>query len=162
MPRALMHAMRMVLFAALLAVAVPSALAADARPEHAALPDSEWKAIQRVVSTQLAELRRGDGTRAFAHATAALRLRFGNAETFMDMVRNGYDALLSARRTEFLEGAVIDGVTVQPLRLILRDDTVLVALYTMQKEDGAWRIAGCVIAPSTVRSAEGAGRVLAG
>jgi len=30
---------------------------------------------------------------------------------------------------------------------------VLVALYQMQKQaDGRWRIAGCVIAPSTVQS----------
>jgi hypothetical protein len=33
------------------------------------------------------------------------------------------------------------------------DETVLVALYQMQKEETrGWRIAGCVIAPSTVRS----------
>jgi len=37
---------------------------------------------------------------------------------------------------------------------VLKDDTVLVALYTMQKDDaGRWRIAGCLLAPSTVKSA---------
>jgi hypothetical protein len=31
---------------------------------------------------------------------------------------------------------------------------VLVALYTMQKQaDGGWKIAGCALAPSTVRAA---------
>ena len=58
-----------------------------------------------------------------------------------------------ARYTEFLEGAVIDGVIVQPLRLIGRDNTVLVALYTMEKQKGVWRINGCQLAPSTVRAA---------
>ena len=72
----------------------------------------------------------------------------------MRMVRESYSALLDARYVEFLEGAVIEGDVVQPLRLVLPDDTVLVALYAMQKQaDGGWRIAGCVIAPSTVRSA---------
>jgi hypothetical protein len=31
---------------------------------------------------------------------------------------------------------------------------VLVALYTMEKQDdGSWKITGCVLAPSTVRAA---------
>jgi hypothetical protein len=72
----------------------------------------------------------------------------------MRMVRSGYQALVDARYVEFLEGAVIDGSTIQPLRLVMADGAVLVALYTMERQpDGAWRIAGCVIAPSTVKSA---------
>jgi len=55
---------------------------------------------------------------------------------------------------ELLDGAIIEGSTIQPLRLVMPDGSVLVALYEMQKQaDGGWRIAGCVIAPSTVRSA---------
>jgi Domain of unknown function (DUF4864) len=70
----------------------------------------------------------------------------------MRMVKTGYEPLLSARYTEFLEGAVIEGAVIQPLRLVLPDETVLVALYQMEKQNGRWRIAGCVLAPSTVRS----------
>ena len=55
---------------------------------------------------------------------------------------------------DFLEGAVIDGIVVQPLRLIDADNTVRVALYTMEKQaSGEWRISSCRIAPSTVRAA---------
>jgi hypothetical protein len=69
------------------------------------------------------------------------------------MVREGYAPLLAARHTQFLEGALIEGATIQPLRLVLPDNTVLVALYQMQKQaDGGWRIAGCVLAPSTVQA----------
>ena len=69
------------------------------------------------------------------------------------MVRNGYGALIAARYVEFLEGAVIDGAVIQPLRLVAPDNSVLVALYTMEKQkDGRWRIAGCVLAPSTVQA----------
>jgi hypothetical protein len=39
------------------------------------------------------------------------------------------------------------------VRLVARDDSVQVALYTMEKQrDGAWKITGCVLAPSTVQS----------
>lgn len=117
------------------------------------LPRAEWRAIQRVISDQLAALRKGDGKRAYAHAIPALQAQFGDADGFMRMVREGYGALLTARYWEFLEGAVLDGVPVQPLRLVLPDNTVLVALYQMQRDGATWRIAGCVLAPSTVKAA---------
>jgi hypothetical protein len=113
----------------------------------------EWDAIKAVISDQLDALRRGDGPNAFAHATPALQRQFGDARGFMRMVREGYGALLEARYTEFLEGAVVDGVTIQPLRLVLPDNAVLVALYSMQRDGATWRIAGCVLAPSTVKAA---------
>ncbi|HVO90484.1 MAG TPA: DUF4864 domain-containing protein [Casimicrobiaceae bacterium] len=125
----------------------------EERAEHTALSEREWSAIQEVIDDQLRALRRGDAKSAYAHASTPLKVRFANADEFMTMVRSGYNALLTARTNEFLEGAVIDGAVMQPLRLILPDDTVLVALYRMEKEqDGAWHIAGCVIARSTVQS----------
>ena len=69
------------------------------------------------------------------------------------MVREGYGALLEARYSAFLKGAVVDGITIQPLQLVLPDSSVVVALYRMEKQkDGSWRIAGCVIAPSTAQA----------
>jgi len=113
----------------------------------------DWKTIRKVIGDQRTALRKDDGARAFAFASRALRAQFESAENFMRMVHAGYQPLIDARYVEFLDGAVIDGRVVQPLRLVLADDTVLVALYTMLREDdGRWRIAGCMIAPSTVRS----------
>ena len=120
---------------------------------HALLPPAEWSAIRRVIGEQLEALRRGDATRAFSFASPGIRERFGDADTFLSMVRDTYTPLLEARYTEYLEGAVVEGSTIQPLRLVMQDDTVLVALYQMTKgDDGRWRIAGCVLAPSTLRS----------
>ena len=118
-------------------------------------PTSEdWIEIKRVIAAQRDALVRDDGERAFAFATPAIRYRFGDANNFMRMVRESYRALLDARYVEFLEGAVIAGDVVQPLRLVLPDGSVMVAIYGMQREaDGRWRINACVIAPSTVRSA---------
>jgi len=120
---------------------------------HARLPASEWTAIRQVIDGQLEALRRGDAAGAFSFAAPGIRDRFGDAPTFLAMVRESYAALLDARYTEYLEGAVVDDTTIQPLRLVMNDDTVLVALYQMRKgDDGRWRVAGCVIAPSTLRS----------
>jgi hypothetical protein len=128
--------------------AAPLAQAAETR-----LTRPEWTAIKKAISQQLAALRAGDGARAFGYASPGIQAQFGDAQTFMEMVRSSYSPLLGARYTEFLEGAVIDGVIVQPLRLIAPDNTVLVALYTMERQKGGWRISGCQLAPSTVQAA---------
>jgi len=130
-----------------------SVLATSVQAAEPKLSRSEWTAIRKVISQQRAALKRGDGERAFGYASPGIRAQFGDARNFMAMVRSGYAPLLEARYTEFLEGAVIDGVIVQPLRLVGRDNTVLVALYTMEKRNGAWRINGCQLAPSTVKAA---------
>ena len=142
---------RMWLFAALLG-GFGTSIAAPA-PDPG-LPAAEWKMIKDVIGAQVAALKKEDGARAFGFATRSLQLQFENVDNFMRMVHAGYQALIDARYTEFLDGAVVEGQVVQPLRLVLRDNTVLVALYQMQKDDaGRWRIAGCLLAPSTVRAA---------
>ena len=117
------------------------------------LTAEDWSAIKKAISEQLDALRAGNGERAFGYASEGIRAQFGDAENFLTMVRTGYSSLLEARYTEFLEGAMIDGAIVQPLRLIGPDNTVRVALYTMERYRGGWRINGCAIAPSTVKAA---------
>ena len=115
--------------------------------------DADWKAMQTIIAEQRAALVAGDGDKAFSYATPAIRAQFGDAQAFMEMVRTGYAALLTARYVEFLQGAVIDGTVVVPLRLVDSDNTVRVALYVMERQsNGGWRIAGCRIAPSTLQA----------
>jgi hypothetical protein len=142
---------RAILRAAFCAVVCAFVSAVDAA--ETTLGAAEWSAIRKVISQQLAALKRGQGERAFGYASEGIRTQFGDAESFLAMVRTSYAPLLEARYTEFLEGAVIDGVIVQPLRLIAPDNTVRVALYTMERHKGRWRINGCAIAPSTVKAA---------
>ena len=129
------------------------ALAAFVQAQPAPSTD-DWREIRRVIGVQRDALVAGDGELAFGFAAPSIRRHFGDVATFMRMVRDGYRALTDARYVEFLDGAVIAGDVVQPLRLVLPDGTVMVAIYGMQQQgDGSWRIASCVIAPSTVRSA---------
>ena len=134
-----------------LCIAALFALASVAAAQPTA---DDWTEIKRVIAAQRDAFVRGAQDEAFGFAAPAIRQRFGDAATFMRMVRESYRALIDARYVEFLDGAVIAGDVVQPLRLVLADGTVLVAIYGMQREaDGRWRINACVIAPSTVRSA---------
>ena len=156
---------RMRRIVAIVLMAVACAAAAALPEGHDQLPSGEWKAIQQVIGDQLKALKAGDGTKAITYSAPGIRQQFRTPERFLRMVREGYSALLDARSSTFLEGAVIGGETIQPLQLVLPDNTVVVALYTMvkvrdgQKEGlrdgqrgGNWRIAGCVIAPSKSQS----------
>jgi hypothetical protein len=136
-----------------LAAALWPAAPTLAHPVETKLSKADWQVIRKAISQQLAALRAGDGDRAFSYASPGIQAQFGNAQSFMAMVRGAYSPLLVARYTEFLEGAVIDGVVIQPLRLIAPDNTVQVALYTLEKQGrGRWRINGCRLAPSTVQA----------
>ena len=132
----------------------PLAAVPEPTRDTATLRDDDWTAIKALISGQLAALKAGDGTKAFGYAAPGIRQQFGNADAFLEMVRTSYGALLAARYSEFLEGAVVGGRVVQPLRLVGPDNTVLVALYTIERQpEGGWKIAGCILAPSTVKAA---------
>jgi Domain of unknown function (DUF4864) len=135
--------------------AIPSSRAADSGQgaTEPALRAADWTAIKKVIAEQRSALKAGDAARAFSYASPGIRNQFGDAANFLDMVRAMYSALLTARYVEFLEGAVIDGAVIQPLRLIDSDNTVRVALYIMERqENGTWRIGGCQLAPSTIQA----------
>ena len=152
--RALARSLALVFVA--MGLGVPLALPARAAVTTAdsVLADAEWRAIKGTISEQLAALKAGDARKAFVHASPSIRQQFGTAANFLTMVRTAYGALIDARYTEFLEGALIEGQVIQPLRLVAPDNSVQVALYTMQKQpDGRWKISGCVLAPSTVQAA---------
>ncbi|MEO5701239.1 MAG: DUF4864 domain-containing protein [Casimicrobiaceae bacterium] len=124
-----------------------------ARAADATLSKAEWLAVQQVIGQQLAALKTGRAEAAFGYAAPGIRQRFATPTAFLAMVATSYAELIAARHTEFLEGAVIEGQVIQPLRLIAPDNKVSVALYIMERQpDGGWRIAGCAIAPSRVQA----------
>jgi hypothetical protein len=123
-------------------------------PSETTLAAADWTRIKQVIGDQVRALKAGDGRKAFSYASPGIREQFETPENFLAMVRTAYGPLIAARYTGFLEGAVIEGRVIQPLRLVAPDNSVMVALYTMEKQkDGRWRIAGCVLAPSTVQAA---------
>ncbi|MEO8487813.1 MAG: DUF4864 domain-containing protein [Betaproteobacteria bacterium] len=137
--------------AAIVAFACGSALAQA--PATDTLPASDWREIRSVVEAQRDALVAGNAERAYGYASRGIREQFGDAQTFLRMVLQAYAALVDAREAVLLEGAVIEGRVIQPMRLVLPDNTVQIALYTMEKQRaGGWRIAGCILAPSTLKA----------
>lgn len=119
---------------------LPPAAAAEAPPA------GEDQAIRRVIESQLDAFRRDDGEGAFAHASPNIRAMFGDAETFLRMVRTGYPPVYRPREIEFRDLAVEGGRLTQRVLLVGPDGVPVVARYFMERQaDGSWRIGGCVL-----------------
>ena len=123
----------------------PAALAAEAGPTTG----GEGAEIRRVIEGQLDAFRRDDGEGAFAFAAPSIRAMFGDAATFLRMVRTGYPPVYRPREVEFRSLGVEDGRLTQRVLLVGPDGVPVVARYYMEQQpDGSWRIGGCVLEQS--------------
>jgi hypothetical protein len=115
-----------------------------------AVPPEDARAVREVIEAQLDAFRRDDAARAFSLATPAIRLAFGNAENFMEMVKTSYAVVYRPRSVTFDVPVIFDGELVQPVRLTDAEGRAWLALYPMQKQpDGSWRTNGCQLARLT-------------
>lgn len=109
--------------------------------------------IRQIITDQIAAFRRDDGPGAFAYASPTIQGIFGTAETFMDMVRQGYRAVYRPQAVSFSDLQWIDGQLYQFVDIVGPDGGAVIAAYAMQRQpDGTWRINGCQILPVRERS----------
>jgi hypothetical protein len=110
-------------------------------------------AIHDAVSAQLDALAVDDAAAAFALATPARRMQIGTADNFLQMIKDQYNPIYRNLRTIFSAPEVVDGNTVQIVRITDRDSHVWLAIFWMQQgEDSTWRIDGCHLLETTAIS----------
>ncbi len=127
-----------------IAVLVLLVLAPAARAEEVSAADRA--AIAAVIESQIAAFHADDAAGAFAHASPAIRAKFGTPEEFIEMVRTGYFPVYRARDLAFGEMAIEGGAPVQEVMISAPDGSGLIALYYMERQpDGSWKINGVVL-----------------
>ncbi|HYX00510.1 MAG TPA: DUF4864 domain-containing protein [Reyranella sp.] len=132
-------AMRWVLLIGLLLGWAVVAHAQDVSPADRA-------AIRDVIRSQVEAFHRDDGKAAFGYASPGIRQLFGSADTFMDMVRQGYQPVYRPRTFDFAEIVTLHGQVTQKVRVVGPDGRRVNAFYPMtQLPDGSWRIDGCYL-----------------
>lgn len=116
---------------------------------------ADAKAIRAVVRAQLDAFAADDAKRAFALAAPKIREMFGDADTFIDMVRSGYPVVYRPASTEFMvpqrtggnPSGNPSGEILQSVRMTDGRGTLWLATYILQRQpDKSWRIAGCDVA----------------
>jgi hypothetical protein len=104
--------------------------------------------LQEVVRRQLDALSKQDAGQAFALADPDLRTQFGNAEAFLDTVRDQYPMLMHPASLLFLKPETDGTIAMQKVRLIDDAGSSWSLTYLLDRQqDNQWRIAGCVVTP---------------
>lgn len=129
--------------------------AADSASNSAtAISKGDRTAIQSVITTQIKALQAEDMDAAFALSAPDVRRQFGNANAFADMIREDYEPLLKHYSRTFLEITVEEEEVIQPVRIVNRDGTVVLALFGMERQaDGEWKVYGCRITQTELHAA---------
>lgn len=123
------------------------AAAAFAQP---ALTDTDAQAVRATVEAQLAAMAADDAERAFSFAASGIREQFGDAASFMTMVRRGYPMVIKPAATTFFVPLAGTGGASQQVRLLDAEGRQWLATYALLKQaDGNWRIAGCSVVADT-------------
>ena len=124
-----------VLFAALLIGLVAPARAAD-----------DVAAAQKVISSQVEALGRGDAAAAYSYAAPAIRSVFPQADIFLSMVQRTYAPVYRHKSFEFGEARTADGKIAQRVNIVDAEGEAWEALYTLETEpDGSLKIIGCIL-----------------
>ena len=127
----------LVVFAAGLAAAFTTSMAkADETQDR--------KESRAVIEAQLEAFKQGDSAKAFSYATPSVQTVFGNAETFMQMVRKGYDVVVKPVTVRFVKFETDGMNALHAVQMIDRQKTLWNVYYVLQKRsDGTWKISSC-------------------
>lgn len=127
----------LVVFAAGLAAAFTASMA------HAN-DAKDRKESRAVIEAQLEAFKQGDSAKAFSYATPSVQTVFGDAETFMQMVRKGYDVVVKPATVRFVKFETDGMNALHAVQMIDRQKTLWNVYYVLQKRsDGTWKISSC-------------------
>jgi len=120
--------------------------ATAAPAQQPAVSAADQAAIRDVIQGQVEAFRRDDGDAAFGYASPMIQGMFGEANVFMDMVRQGYRPVYRPRTFDFREIIELHGEIAQKVHVVGPDGRPVTAVYPMtQLPDGSWRIDGCYL-----------------
>jgi hypothetical protein len=131
----------------LVALVLSLSLPVAARAGDAPVGPADTAAIHAVIADQLGAFLRDDGAGAFADASPTIQQIFHDPDTFMEMVRTGYQSVYRARGVEFRDLGMMEKRLIQQVYMTGPDGIPVLAFYEMQRQpDGSWRINGVSIA----------------
>ena len=121
-------------------------LATAALAQQPDVSAADRAAIRDIIQSQVDAFRRDDGDAAFGYASPSIQGMFGEPDTFMEMVRQGYRPVYRPKVFDFREIVSLHGEIAQKVHVVGPDGRPVTALYPMtQLPDGSWRINGCYL-----------------
>ena len=105
--------------------------------------------IKRTIECQITAFKLNDFWKAFSFATPFLREKFGSAENFGKMVRNGYPMVWRPSKVIFLENERYHHGLAQVVQIVDANGKSHYLRYYMMEFDGSWRIGGVEFLPAS-------------
>ena len=124
---------------AALALSLAQGLPAAAEPSSA-----DQEAFRTIITRQMQAFQADDGAAALSYASPAIRNLYPTPESFMNMVRRGFQPVYRPQSTTF--GMSFESPTGPKQRVLVTgpDGKDWIAEYTLQRQpDGSWKINGC-------------------
>ena len=118
----------------------------------APIAGSDEAAIRSVITAQLDAFQHDDADSAYRIASPRIETRFGNAATFLAMVKATYPGVYRAHDVSF--GPIVrqNGSIVQQVSLVGPDGVRAMAHYSVEREaNGTWRVDGCTLTADASR-----------
>jgi hypothetical protein len=116
--------------------------------------DGADPSIQDTIRSQIDAFQHDDGDRAYSYAAPNIRAIFPSADTFMEMVKRGYQPVYRPRSYDFGAQEQLSGSVRQSVGIVGPDGDDYTALYTLERQpDGSWKITGCSLVRSEGSSA---------
>lgn len=104
--------------------------------------------IRSLIEFQLAAFARDDADAAFGLASDAIQQKFGDARTFLGMVKSAYPVVYRPASVAFLAAEGGGDRYSQPVHFADYNGQLWLALYALIRlPDGSWRINGCALQP---------------
>ncbi len=117
-------------------------------PGHAqSLAPADEAAVKEAITGQLQAFATDNDAGAYAYAAPLVKGIFPDTDTFMAMVKKGYQPVYRSKSHSFGE-AFVDNLGRPAQRVIINaaDGKRYEAVYTMERQpDGTWKIAGCYL-----------------
>jgi hypothetical protein len=127
------------LVALALAWAAPSTRLSAQSAENADAPQ-----IRETIRSQLEAFKEDNGERAYSFAAPNVKAIFPSVETFMTMVKRGYQPVYRPKSYSFGPLETKSGILTQTVEILGPDGDYWQAIYTLEREeDGSWKITGC-------------------
>jgi hypothetical protein len=111
------------------------------------LPAGDQSAIRDVIDGQLKAFSTDQDAEAYSYAAPIIQLAFPTVDSFMAMVKKGYQPV--HRNNGYTFGEATAGVNGRPTQTVIirgTDGKTYEALYTLERQpNGNWKISGCAI-----------------
>jgi len=100
---------------------------------------------ENIIKNQIQAFIDKDAEEAFSYAAPIIKLKFGNPDDFMSMVKNYYEPVYNPKQYYFIDAKYFEGSVYHQLQIVSQSNLSYLATYSLVKNDNEWKISGCSV-----------------